>query len=300
MKVKFTIYDLRFTIEKQSERPAAANRQSSIVNHQSRSGVALILTLILLSVTLLMTLAFLALSNRERNAASTSTDAAVSRLAADAALSAAEAQIAANIFSTTNPYSFGLLVSTNHDTDDSFGNLANLFISPRVPVWLLNLTRVTMEDRFYLDLNRNGHDDPNGWVPNVDNNGNVISNAPAALEVGDPEWIGLLEHPDQPYGPNNPFVAEFAFFAVPVGNSLDLNAIFNETLNTNFSSNDGYFRNQGAGSWELNLPAFLCGFEYESVGLFYQYVLSNRDKRFFQPWHNLRRRPGVAGFPLRE
>ena len=48
--------------------------------------------------------------------------------------------------------------------------------------------------------------------------------------MGDPEWIGVLQHPDQPYGPNNPFVARYAFIAVPIGNALDLNAIYNQVL----------------------------------------------------------------------
>ena len=82
--------------------------------------------------------------------------------------------------------------------------------------------------------------------------------APSAFKLGDPEWIGLLEHPDQPYGPNNPFIARFLFIALPVGNSLDLNAIHNQVLNPNLSVQDGFFRNQGVGSWELNLPAFLA------------------------------------------
>ena len=50
------------------------------------------------------------------------------------------------------------------------------------------------------------------------------------LEVGDPEWVGILQHPDQPYGPNNPFVARYAFIAVPIGNGLDLNAIYNDAV----------------------------------------------------------------------
>ena len=48
-------------------------------------------------------------------------------------------------------------------------------------------------------------------------------------QVGDPEWIGILERPDAPYGPNNQFIARYAFIAVPVGNTLDLNAIHNQT-----------------------------------------------------------------------
>src|SRR5215475_10077935 len=81
---------------------------------ESRSGVALIITLILLSVTLLMALAFLAISRRAQTAATTATDTANARLAADAALASAQAQIMANILTSTNPYNFGLLVSTNY------------------------------------------------------------------------------------------------------------------------------------------------------------------------------------------
>ena len=40
----------------------------------------------------------------------------------------------------------------------------------------------------------------------------------------------MLQHPDQPYGPNNPFVARYAFIAVPIGNALDLNAIYNDAI----------------------------------------------------------------------
>ncbi len=137
MKHPFTIYDLRFTIWKKSGRAGsplpAANAQQrrarsdapylsqrglqpsafSLQPSQQR-GVALIITLILLSVVTLMAIAFLALSRRDRNAVTTVTDTASARLAADAALANAEAQIVANVLSTTNSYNFGLLVSTNY------------------------------------------------------------------------------------------------------------------------------------------------------------------------------------------
>ena len=91
-----------------------------------------------------------------------------------------------------------------------------------------NLLFHTNENRFYLDLNRNGMDDPNGVVTNLDNNGNDLGTA--NVQVGDPEWVGMLEHPDAPHGPNNRFVSRYAFIAVPVGNTLDLNAIHNQVL----------------------------------------------------------------------
>ncbi len=99
---------------------------------------------------------------------------------------------------------------------------------------------------------------------------NVVTN----YHVGDPEWIGVLQHPDQPYGPNNPFVARYAFVAVPIGNALDLNAIHNQVLDdyagqgtitqvnpppgTIPGAGDAFMRNQGVGSWEINLAAFLA------------------------------------------
>jgi hypothetical protein len=244
-----------------------------------------------------MAITFLALSRRERSAVTTVTDTASARLAADAALANAEAQIIANVLSATNPYNFSLLVSTNYinpagfqkapastytsltnvnyqytngsplSQADFLQNLMNLYYSPRPPVFIPTNSAGANDFRFYLDLNRNGRDDPNGLVPNVDVTG--VTNGTIS-EVGDPEWIGVLERPDAPYGPNNKFVARYAFIAVPVGNTLDLNAIHNQVFdelnansmvnpaNGNLNGKDLFFRNQGVGSWEINLAAFLA------------------------------------------
>ena len=233
---------------------------SPSVTRHSQRGIALVITLIMLAVTLVMAVAFLAIARRERNAATTATDTAVARLADDAALAAAQAQIAANILATTNPYNYSLLVSTNYQNgagfftgvasptnvnydfyngtglgpvsgNDLVQNIANLYLLPRAPVFVNNPNTGSNDFRFYLDLNRNGAFDPNGSVTNVDNLGNAILGAngsPLVTVQGDPEWIGVLEHPDQPHGPNNPFVARYAFLAQPAGNSLDLNYIHNQ------------------------------------------------------------------------
>src|SRR5579862_8747332 len=313
MKRPFTIYDLRFTIWKKSGRavsPLTADgaqrsarptvQPSAFGFRPSQRGVALVITVILLAVVTLLALTFLAMSRRERGAVTATTDTASARLAADDALASAEAQIVANVLATTNPYNFGLVVSTNYINPAGFipavganptnvnyydasgnlltgnnflQNLANLYYSPRVPVYATNLIYRTNELQFYLDLNRNGLDDPNGEQPQFgdaggylhpdgtenNNSANVVTN----FMAGDPEWVGVLQHPDQPYGPNNPFVARYAFIAVPIGNALDLNAIYNDTIgikrNTVMTSgNDGFMRNQGVGSWEINLAAFLA------------------------------------------
>ena len=278
------------------------NHKSPIVNRKSEEGIALVITLILLSVTLVMAIAFLAISRRETGSVTTSTDTATARLAADAALANAQAQIVASVLATSDPYSSGLLVSTNFINANGFNtgisdptnvnydfvnggggplspqafeqNVANLLYLPRAPVFVPNPTNSTLpaDFRFYLDLNRNGLFETNGLVSEVNNSGNLTGTT--ISEVGDPEWVGVLERPDVPHGPNNKFVSRYAFVAVPADGSLDLNAIHNQALNVNLSPNDGYFRNQGVGSWEINLAAFLSDLntnEWDTITAPYNY-----------------------------
>jgi len=256
--------------EKLGARSPVAGIQTSsykLLTSSRRSGIALVITLILLAVTLVMALAFLTISRHESSSVTTAGETTTARLAADSALANAEGQVMANILATKNPYNFGLLVSTNApplNFNNGLADYTTLQISPRPPVFIPQ--NGTNDFRFYLDLNRNGSFDANGYVVEVDNNNNIIDTNYNA--VGDPEWIGVLEHPDQPYGPNNPFIARYAFIALPVGNALDLNYIYNQALDENNAvttvnplpagDGDGYFRNQGVGSWEINLPAFLA------------------------------------------
>jgi hypothetical protein len=264
----------------------------SRVTCHPQDGVALIITLILLGVVTFMAVAFLALSRRERGAVTTVTDTAGARYAADAALANAEAQIIANALIATNPFNFGLLVSTNFVNrsgfqsgvssytftnvsyqypngnfvvgNDFLQNLTSLWYSPRPPVFMAGTNFAAGNDfRYYHDLNRNRQFDPNGVVTNYNSLGFVIYDALGLavtnFRVGDPEWIGVLERPDAPHGPNNKFIARYAYIAVPIGNTLDLNAIHNNARrSTQVTDDDGFFRNQGVGSWEINLAAFLA------------------------------------------
>jgi len=287
-------------------RPLTAARR----NRRSEKGIALVITLIMLSVTLVMMVAFMALSRREGSSVNTTTDSAVAKQATDVALASAQAQIAANFlsgfngFDSANAYNFGLIVSTNYINpagfDNTIGangapyptnvnydhlrnsaspltalqlcqNISNLWFLPRAPVFVQTNRPATGYDfRYYLDLNENGRFETNGMgpvfsgivgEPYYDANGNTMANSNGAattFNVGDPEWVGILEHPDQPHGPNNHFIARYAFMAAPVGNTLDVNYIHNQAQNPTLSSQDGYMRNQGVGSWEINLAAFLA------------------------------------------
>ncbi len=266
------------------------SRRSSLATRHSQKGIALVITLILLSVTLVMAIAFLAISRREAGSVTTSTDTVTARYAADAALANAQAQIIASVLATTNPYSSSLLVSTNFINANGFAlnnanptnvnydhlvgggalnarqfvqNVANLLYLPRAPVFVPNPTNPSAPSdfRFYLDLNRNGQFETNGMVTNLDSASKILfagGNPVTNNQVGDPEWVGVLERPDLPHGPNNKFVARYAFVAVPADGSLDLNAIHNQTRNPDLTVSDGYFRNEGVGSWEINLAAFLA------------------------------------------
>jgi hypothetical protein len=294
MKLPIQNFKFRIPIEKKSAKPAAArcagttgNSQFAIRNSQFAHGFALIITLILLSVTLIMAVAFLAISRRERGSVVTSTDTATARYAADAALANAEAQIISSALAATNPYINNLLVSTNFinasgfdpangqpyvnvNFDHTLANapltpaqfltvITNLWYLPRVPVFVPTNALGASDFRFYLDLNRNGSFEDSGMVTNVDNKGAGFGTA--NFQTGDPQWIGVLERPDAPHGPNNKFLARYAFIALPADGALDINAIHNEamtqTANPLANGQDGYFRNQGAGSWEINLAAFL-------------------------------------------
>jgi len=276
-----------------SQTLAASDLPPSVCARQpSRRGIALVITLIMLAVTLVMAVAFLALARRERGSVTTSTATTTARLAADTAVASAQAQIIANILEgfsgagSSNGYNLGLLVSTNYINPfgfvsgssnptnvnyqyDSIGNalnlaefeqnLSNLYYLPRVPVYVATNPAVPGNDfRYYLDLNENGRFDTNYFGQDLDAFGNVLPGAPY-LHTGDPEWVGVLEHPDAPHGPNNHFISRYAFAAVPIGNTLDLNYIHNQALNTLLKAgNDGFMRNQGVGSWEINLAAFLA------------------------------------------
>jgi hypothetical protein len=54
---------------------------------------------------------------------------------------------------------------------------------------------------------------------------------------------------------SNRFIARFAFLVVPAGKTLDINYIHNAVKNRSVGV-EGFRRNLGVGSWELNLAAF--------------------------------------------
>lgn len=260
------------------------------MKRSSQRGVALVTTLIMLAVVTMMAVTFLAISRRERASVQVTADQTDARNMADAALQRVQAEIVARMLASSNPFNYGLMVSTNYIKPDGFApgntnvdnvnydyridgqrlsefdrirNVANLFYSPRPPVYVDTNGNGAFDFRFYLDFNRNGRFESNGFLPPVNALGYPISVGGARLTnflVGDPEWIGVLERSDLPHSGTNRFIGRYAYLVLPSGKSLDLNFIHNQAKRHPPDPPDaeGYFRNQGFGSWELNLAAFLA------------------------------------------
>ena len=259
----------------------AASRQSAAAVHQNKRqqrrsaerplrhgyqrGVALVVTLLMLSIITVVTVAFLALSQRERAAVGQSTMQTVAEMATETARERATAQIMARVLNPgaeMNLFGPDLMVSLAESNA-----LDRLWRDPWVPVYITNRVSPLGEDRTFLDLNRNGIFDPGGFLPWIDANGALLPGPGGGPQVGffvgDPMWIGVLEDPTRPHAADNRFIARYCFIAVPAGRTLDLNYVHNSVLEPDFGGSSrnytsvGFFRNQGFGTWEMNFAAFL-------------------------------------------
>jgi hypothetical protein len=236
-------------------------------------------TIIMISVITFLTIAFLALSGREKGATKTATDQVTARLEADRAMERAKVELLAGILASRNPNNFDFLVSTNFINWTGFDpslpangdprtnvnfeyrndagqtplaaneyrqNLANLFYDPRPPVFITNRAAPNSQDfRYYLDLNRNGKHDRSGWWPVTNGLGQVVYQPSTNFLFlsnyvsGDPEWVGSLNRPDRTHSAENRFGGRHAYAAIPVGKTLDVNFIHNQALAVGSGTMDG-------------------------------------------------------------
>ncbi|HJO08938.1 MAG TPA: hypothetical protein QGH16_03755 [Verrucomicrobiota bacterium] len=178
--------------------------------------------------------------------------------------------------------------------DDLLINLANLHELARPPVfvntnalgWPRKNNNAREDFRFYLDLNRNRAYEPTGLqvVTNWQGRPVVAPDGRFATDylIGDPEWIGLLDSPAFAHGPTNRFVGRYAYMILPTGRSLDINHIHNQArdpMNRRLDTSVGtgneyeylYMRNQGVGSWELNMAGFLRQLNVDPIQYFYDW-----------------------------
>jgi len=241
-------------------------------------GVALVITLILLAVITTLAIAFLALTYRETAAVDSLARTTDSELACDSAQQRAIGEIlapftrndtnrfswATNGIETMGPdfmVSVGWHTNRLDDPGTPANELTNLFLNPTPPVFV-NTNRSggprgPFEDRFNLDLNRNQHFEATGYVQDTLDNFQGVPGV-TNWRVGDPQWIGVLQDPRRPHGPDNRFMYRYAYLIQPIGRSLDMNWIHNQAIDGRAAGVDAYFRNQGVGGWEVNLAAFLA------------------------------------------
>ncbi|MEW6303613.1 MAG: hypothetical protein AB1705_09095 [Verrucomicrobiota bacterium] len=230
----------------------------------SQRGVALITTLIMLSIITFTAVVFLAVTNRERASVRVTQSLFSAKSASDSGFYHAQALVIAQIMASTNRFGYDLMVSTNYVAPFYLGdeanitNIAGLQFLARAPVYIQTNATGPLDYRFFVDFNRNRFFEPNGWYEETNNLGAGMG--VTNYYVGDLEWIGVLEHPEYPHSSSNRFIGRYAFLVLPAGKSLDLNFIHNyaKRLNSTMATfNDGFLRNQGVGPWEINLAAFL-------------------------------------------
>ncbi|MBI3882317.1 MAG: hypothetical protein HY301_19950 [Verrucomicrobia bacterium] len=228
--------------------------------------MALVITLIMLSIITVLAVAFLAVTRRERASVTLHVEQTGAKMAAEAAFARAQAEIIARMQASTSILTYDYLVSTNQDGRsntvafpingpvagpvDTLG-IAELTNDARVPVFI-NTNRtgpLTYDFRWWIDLNRNRTNEP-------------AINGLTTVQAGEPEWLGILENPNLPHSRNNKFLYRIAFMALPATKSLDLNYVHNHAMLSAFSSipnpEDHFRRNHGFGNWEYNLGAFFA------------------------------------------
>ena len=169
--------------------------------------------------------------------------------------------------------------STNGGADWA-QNIANLFYDPRPPVFIKTNanTNLPADFRFWVDLNRNGKFETNGYLPVIASNGRCQM-ASSNYFNGEPEWIGVLQYPGIPHSATNRYIGRYAYVVLPIGKTLDFNYIHNYSKDVLRGSGipysqadagsvafDEFVRDQGVGSWELNLAACLWGLNSNIYG----------------------------------
>src|ERR1043166_9665729 len=157
-------------------------RGFSSLKPTKQRAVALVVTLLMLSVITVVVVAFLALSRRERGSISQTINLTDSKMMNDMALERANGQVIAPILATTNMLAVELMVSRNYiytngfqpgvsspfnvsyvygngqslSTADFLQNLTNLLFDPRPPVFV-RTNRAgfppASDFRFWVDLN---------------------------------------------------------------------------------------------------------------------------------------------------
>jgi len=280
----------RFNSPKESLDPLPCRRSAaaSARQRQKQHGVALVITLILLAVITTLAIAFVALTHRETAVGSVSRSTTDAEMAAEGGYARAIAEIQSRFIADNQGNNNGsqilgpgLMVSLSLDSDRL--NPAGAYRDPSPPVFINTnpLGNGPLEDRYFLDLNRNHYFDETGLLPMTTDlldpatgRYQPVADPKTGLHatnwvVGDPMWIGLTQNPRRWHTNDNRYISRYAWIVLPVGISLDVNTIHNNA-ELGVGTGYAYLRNQGVGTFELNLSGFFTDLNTNEWGN-YQY-----------------------------
>ncbi len=201
----------------------------------TQRGAVLVVALIMLALVTFIVIAYLSFSQRERTSINMSVIQAETRLVLETGTARAQALAADQVSMNAN---YQLMVSQAGPAE------APVFFDEDKD------GRLDPVGRHFLNLNRD-----------LDARGNAVFQPTALSQVGDPQWVGVLEDPGAPHGPDNRFIGRFAFMIVPASKTLDVNYVYNNAKNPGHLKNaigdSGYARGSGSSRQHLNLAAAL-------------------------------------------
>ena len=102
-------------------------RRNIFPARRDERGVALVITLVMLSVITFLAITFLVLSQRERGSVNTTTDQAVAKFTADSALERAKVELLAPMLAFTNDQIYDLIESTNFINPAGFNTALGIY-----------------------------------------------------------------------------------------------------------------------------------------------------------------------------
>ncbi|MBI5799228.1 MAG: hypothetical protein HZA92_00670, partial [Verrucomicrobia bacterium] len=260
----------------------------------SRSGVALVATLIMLSLVTFMVVAFLSVARRERQSVAASLTINEARSAMEAGLARAQGDVFSRLLTTGDPWSYGLMVPTNYQSPGWSNAVSPNNVNPTnaltvgVNAWLTNLGNLQFDARVpvFSPYYTNSRAFALGPLPGtpvrvsgllsetnqgryyLDFNRNGTFDPTDATHEGDPHWLGILEYPNALHHATNQFTSRYTYLVAPAGKALDLNLIHNAAkrrgsvltpglMNAVYTTYEGYYRNLGLAPYEFNLAAML-------------------------------------------
>ncbi len=225
-------------------------------SNKNDQGMVLIVALIMLAMVTFMVVAFLAYARVDRSSVAMSMRETNARFLVEATQSRVQAKMNSVMNGVIGTFANGAEASQNVDGNGTtreytLGELTGLKKDARPPVYVdLDGDGKYDEFRYFLNLNQD-----------VNATDGAVYQPTTPEEIGDPHWIGVLEDSNRTHGPDNRFVARYAYLVVPTDRQLDINRVHNKNKSIpreHGAYPEGYQRLNGNACWEMNLAGGLA------------------------------------------